>query len=211
MTQLVLSSLLSKLMLGSVQKSPTKAPPRGALDNQDHWWLPPSHVRADLRNYLPSSSWHRIVLLSTFVQFTFVLSELVATILEPIYPPSTNEEKYFYGVVLLAADTMGGVVLMFLVFELWIWMLAFGVGWWRNISNVVEVLVLVLDFGLRMLYSGPIEVARCLHLIVRALQYGTDWQILLKILVRVGKYSDAVSMETRVETVKLIKELDKNK
>ena len=140
--------------------------PLGALDNEDHWWLPPSQVRADLRMTLTSASWNRTILLFTFILFTFVLTELVATILEPIYPPSTKEEKFFFGVVLLGSETIGAIMDMFLAAELWGWTLAFGWTWLLDLGNVMEVLVLCVDLGFRMQYTGPMAVARCFHLLV---------------------------------------------
>lgn len=140
--------------------------PLGALDDEDHWWLPPSHVRADLRTTLSSASWNRTILLFSFVLLTFVLSELLATILEPVFPPSTKEEKFFFGVVFLGSDIVGAIMNMFLAAELWGWPLAFGWGWWRSWGNVLEVGILCADLGCRMQYIGPIEVSRCLHLLV---------------------------------------------
>jgi hypothetical protein len=138
----------------------------GALDSEDHWWLPPSQVRADLRATLTSASWNRTILLFTFLLFTFVLSELVTTILEPLYPPSTKEEKFFFGVILLGSETIGAIMNLFLAAELWGFTLAFGWRWWADLDNVLEVIVLCADLGLRMQYTGPMEVARCLHLLV---------------------------------------------
>ena len=140
--------------------------PVGALDNEDHWWLPPSHVRADLRTTLSSASWNRTIVLFSFLLLTFVLSELIATILEPIFPPRTKEEKFFFGVVLLGSDTIGAIMNLFLAAELWGWTLAFGLGWWGNLGNMLEVVSLCADFGCRMQYTGPIESSRCLHLLV---------------------------------------------
>ena len=115
---------------------------------------------------LQAASWHRTILLVTFCLLTFVLSEIVTTILEPIYPPSTPQEKYFVGALLLGGETIGAIFNLFLGFELWFWMLAFGSGWWANFANFVEVAVLVADFGVRMRFTGPPPLARCFHLIV---------------------------------------------
>jgi hypothetical protein len=144
-----------------------KAAPWGALDDEDHWWLPPSHVRADLRQFLPSVKWNQIVLLFSLVIFSFVLGELIATILEPIYPPESQEEKIFFGVVLLGSEVVGNIGNIFLAFELWTWTLAFGIGWWWNRGNFIEVLVVALDLYLRIFYfPSHVQVSRCLHLIV---------------------------------------------
>jgi hypothetical protein len=138
----------------------------GALDEEDHWWLPPAHVRRDLRQILPTTYWHRTILLVTFLVFSSVLCELVTTILETIYPSSNSQEKFFYGVVLLGSETIGAILNLFLVFELWVWTLAFGWGWWHSVTNSVEALSLAVDLGIRVNFKGPQEIARCLHLIV---------------------------------------------
>ena len=163
---LVLSAEFVSLTADSNTKS--KNAPWGALDAEDHWWLPPSHVRADLRKSLPSVSWQRTVLLISILLLTFVLSELVGTILETAYPPSTSEEKFFFGVILFGSEAIGGLANLFFGFELWFWALAFGWGWWASFGHLLEVGVFVADLALRMYYSGPPEVGRCLHLIVRA-------------------------------------------
>jgi hypothetical protein len=115
---------------------------------------------------LDSASWHRTVLLFTFVLVTFILCELVTTILEPIYPPSTEQEKFFFGAVLLGSDIIGAIFDLFLAFELWFWTLAFGWSWWASSANLVETIVLGMDFCIRAYFTGPPEVARCLHLLV---------------------------------------------
>jgi len=152
------------LIADASQKS--KSAPWGALDAEDHWWLPPSHVRADLRKSLPSAVWQRAVLLISILLLTFVLSELVGTILEAVYPPSTSEEKFFFGIILFGSDAVGGLANLFFGFELWFWTLAFGWGWWANLDHLLEATIFVADLVLRMHYSGPPEVGRCLHLIV---------------------------------------------
>ena len=85
-----------------------------------------------------------------------------------------------------------------LLAELWFWMLAFGVGWWTKKQNAVEFALVVADLGVRMWFSGLVEVGRCLHLVV-----------VLRILVRIGKYAEAVKQETMLETVRLIREREK--
>ena len=102
----------------------------------------------------------------SFLLLTFVLSELVGTILEAVYPPQTSEEKLFFGVILLGSDALGALANLFFGFELWFWTWAFGWGWWASLDNLVEVAVMVVDLLLRMYYHGPPEVGRCLHLIV---------------------------------------------
>jgi hypothetical protein len=147
-------------------RTTTKPVQWGALDQEDHWWLPPSHVRADLRELLPASSWHKTVLLFSFLHFSFVLSELVVTVLERTYPAATAEEKLFFGVILLTSEAVGAIFSLCLAFELWFWTLAFGWAWWGSPANVIEAVVLIVDVGLRLWFGGPLEVGRCLHLIV---------------------------------------------
>ena len=173
----------------------------GALDSEDHWWLPPSHVRADLRKSLPSVTWQRTVLSVSFLLLTLVLSELVGTIFEPIYPPETAKEKFLYGVILLGSDALGGLANLFFGFELWFWTLAFGWGWWASLDHIVEAAVFLLDLLVRMYYDGPPEVGRCLHLMVclnlRGLLTG---KVLIKIYLRGQAYVAAIRKEARKET-----------
>jgi hypothetical protein len=124
---------------------------------------------------------------------------LCTTILEPLYPPSTSEEKLVFGVVYLATDGIGAILNFALLAELWFWMLAFGVGWWGNKANVAEFVLVVADLAVRMWYPGPVEVARCLYLVV-----------LLRILVRMGKYAESIKQDTMQETIRLIKEREKS-
>ena len=142
--------------------------PWGALDPEEHWWLPPAHVRASLRKFLSTGHWNQSVLFISFIQFSFVLGELVTTILEPVYPPTTSEEKMLLGIILLGSETMGAILNLFLAFELWTWTLAFGWKWWLDSKNVVEAVALIVDVAIRLWYCGPASVARCFHLIVLA-------------------------------------------
>ena len=143
-----------------------KALTGGALDEEEHWWLPPPDIRANLRKYLSTAEWNRTVLFASFLQFTFILSELVTTILEPIYPPTSQEEKMMIGILLLASEMLGAILNIFLAFELWAWTLGFGWKWWLDLRNIVETATILVDIGLRLWYTGPMPVARCFHLVV---------------------------------------------
>jgi len=68
--------------------------------------------------------------------------------------------------VLLGSEIVGGIMDMFLAAELWGWTLAFGWAWWADLGNVLETVVVAVDLGVRMRYTGNIVVARCLHLVV---------------------------------------------
>jgi hypothetical protein len=138
----------------------------GALDDEEHWYLPPAHARRDLRKSFASASWQQFILLISFVTLSVVLLGLVTTIAEPIYPATSNEEKFSLGIVLLGSEAISAILNLFLAFELWFWTLAFGWTWWNSPSNVLEVGVLLADFGVRMFYSGPPEMARCFGLLV---------------------------------------------
>jgi hypothetical protein len=60
---------------------------------------------------------------------------------------------------------------------------------------VLEVVGLCADLGCRTQYTGPVEVSRCLHLLA-----GSD---MVKMLVRLGNYIEAVKREAREETVRV--------
>ena len=124
---------------------------------------------------------------------------LCTNVLEPLYPPSTSEEKLVFGVVYLATDAIGALLDFALLSELWFWMLAFGIGWWGHKENVAEFVLVVADLAVRMWYKGPVEVARCVYLVV-----------LLRILLRMGKYAESIKQDTMQETIRLIKEREKS-
>jgi hypothetical protein len=140
--------------------------PYGALDDDEHWWLPPAHSRASLRKFLSTVQWNRTVLFVSFIQFSFVLGELITTVLEPVYPPSNLEEKMLLGVILVGSEAIGSILDFFLGRELWAWTLCFGWSWWLDKTNIVEAGSLLADLGIRLLYSAPAPVARCFHVIV---------------------------------------------
>jgi hypothetical protein len=150
----------------------TSFPRWGALDNDEHFWLPPPHVRLDLRQSLPSANWNGTVLLLHLIQLAVVLIELVVTITEIYSLPSSPQQKFATGVLLLGAETLGSIICLALGLEMWFWSLGFGWSWWGG--NVVEVMAWGADVVVRLWYTGSVPLARCSHLIVRPKGDGTD-------------------------------------
>ena len=102
----------------------------------------------------------------SFAQFAFVVTGLIGTIVERIYPPSLADEKFAVGVLLLGSETIGAILNITLALELWFWTLSFGWRWWLDLGNQMEALVLFGDVVVRLRFTGPPEIARCFHVLV---------------------------------------------